>query len=168
MILVLGTYGQGGTEPKSLRALASQPPDVAPGGIAASGGRTTIYPSCCCGLEDWRSWLALFEDGPSPWLGHDPAPWVERSGDGFTIWADGGLGEPDSGPPERIVVPRSTLARELATIEATLNAFSARLGDVLSERGDVASATAIATWFRRTFVGPSRSVRFACARTPIR
>jgi hypothetical protein len=55
---------------------------VLPGGIRAidDESQLTIEPGCCCGLETWREWLNFAEGGNSPWLGHDPDPWVERKG----------------------------------------------------------------------------------------
>jgi hypothetical protein len=32
-------------------------------------------------------------EGGSPWLGHDPAPWVELSGNIVLVWSDGALSE---------------------------------------------------------------------------
>lgn len=46
---------------------------IAPGGIHFVGeNRTEIYPSCCCGLEDWREIKSELMIGHSPWMGHDP------------------------------------------------------------------------------------------------
>ena len=54
-------------------------------GFVVGGGlevcRTTdvvLTPSCCCGLETWREWIAFAEGGPAPWSGHDPDPYIER------------------------------------------------------------------------------------------
>jgi hypothetical protein len=55
---------------------------VLPGGIqVVCTGQDTISPSCCCGLETWREWIDFLKTGQSPWLGHDPSPWVEGLGD---------------------------------------------------------------------------------------
>jgi hypothetical protein len=66
---------------------------VLAGGIQAISGDTIISPSCCCGLERWRDWQDFLRSGSTPWLGHDPSPWIERVGDRVRIWSDGGLGE---------------------------------------------------------------------------
>jgi hypothetical protein len=63
------------------------------GGIQAISGDQTISPSCCCGLEGWRDWQNFVRTGHTPWLGHDPSPWIERVGDRVRIWSDGGLEE---------------------------------------------------------------------------
>lgn len=50
---------------------------ILPGGIQVISEEKVIAPSCCCGLETWREWVEFLETGESPWLGHDPSPWVE-------------------------------------------------------------------------------------------
>ena len=66
---------------------------VLPGGLQAVYNGELIQPSCCCGLETWREWYEFLETKHSPWLGHDPSPWVEWRDDKIRIWADGGLDE---------------------------------------------------------------------------
>jgi hypothetical protein len=63
-----------------------------PGGLQTSYGNQEINPGCCCGLETWREWEQVLKGG-SPWLGHDPAPWVELCGNAVRVWSDGGLNE---------------------------------------------------------------------------
>lgn len=58
---------------------------VLPGGIQVIDAQKTISPSCCCGLETWREWLDFLKTGKSPWLGHDPSPFVENWGDVIRI-----------------------------------------------------------------------------------
>lgn len=50
------------------------------GGLIAAKSDFRLYPSCCCGIDDWRGWLEVKRDGPSPWMGHDPGPWIDTSG----------------------------------------------------------------------------------------
>jgi len=38
---------------------------------------TTLSPTCCCGLEDWRDWLTLLDTGQAVWWGHSPDGHVE-------------------------------------------------------------------------------------------
>ncbi|MFC9246099.1 hypothetical protein ACFT7S_19465 [Streptomyces sp. NPDC057136] len=39
----------------------------------------TFLPGCCDGLEDWRDWHQLIDDGGALWFGHDPvSPVAER------------------------------------------------------------------------------------------
>ena len=64
---------------------------VLPGGLQASWRDQEINPSCCCGLENWREWDRFLSGGAQPWLGHDPAPWVEADGNLIRVWSDGGL-----------------------------------------------------------------------------
>jgi hypothetical protein len=98
------------------------------GGLAASDGHLTIYPSCCCGLESWREWLTLLSNSGSPWLGHDPSPWVEARQDQFLVWADGGLGE-KSDPTMVIAFTRFELSEALVRVQLDLQAFRDRLSE---------------------------------------
>jgi hypothetical protein len=62
------------------------------GGIQAVFNDRVISPSCCCGLEGWREWQHFLKTGETPWLGHDPSPWLEQVDGVIRIWSDGGLG----------------------------------------------------------------------------
>jgi hypothetical protein len=96
---------------------------ILPGGLQTSLGDQEINPSCCCGLECWREWERVLEGG-SPWLGHDPAPWVELSGDVVRIWSDGGLDEaPDA---FSIALERPHFQAELDRAAQELRAFLER------------------------------------------
>jgi hypothetical protein len=53
MVAALCTYG-GPKDHRDLAALAGQFPSVAPGGLEVTDEATTVFPSCCCGLEGWR------------------------------------------------------------------------------------------------------------------
>lgn len=92
--LVVGTLATWGRDAEawSAQALEKEFPSAVPGGIAAVDGETLIGPSCCCGLEDWRQWLEVLATGRSPWMGHDPTPFVKIQADQVCIWADGGFG----------------------------------------------------------------------------
>jgi hypothetical protein len=94
-----------------------------PGGLVAKHGKTEIFPSCCCGLESWREWVDMLKGNSSPWLGHDPSPFVEPVAEGFRVWPDGGLGEqvPDIGTS--VLFTREQLSTELSRIETDLAAF---------------------------------------------
>ncbi len=75
-----------------LRQILKEKSLVLPGGIqVVCQKRGTISPSCCCGLETWREWIDVLKTGTSPWLGHDPSPWVEIQGDVVRVWSDGGI-----------------------------------------------------------------------------
>jgi hypothetical protein len=92
-----------------------------PGGVQASLGECEINPSCCCGLEEWRSWSRCLASGESPWMGHDPAPRIEWSGASVRVWSDGGLSEaPDA---FAIVFERRQFVAELERVERELRAF---------------------------------------------
>jgi hypothetical protein len=92
--LIVGTLATWGREKDdwSIEALERDFPIAVPGGFAAVEQGRVIGPSCCCGLETWRQWLDVLNTRRSPWMGHDPSPFVEIREDRVNIWADGGLG----------------------------------------------------------------------------
>ncbi|NEQ68301.1 MAG: hypothetical protein F6K21_22930 [Symploca sp. SIO2D2] len=95
---------------------------VLPGGIQViSEGKKPISPSCCGGLETWREWIDFLQTGDSPWLGHDPSPWMENQGYFIRIWSDGGM-EPAKNA-FYIDVSRSDFERGLRQVEQELQAF---------------------------------------------
>ncbi|MFI0721519.1 hypothetical protein [Streptomyces sp. NPDC021224] len=72
-----------------IRGLLETEKILAPGGLRLHDTATgvSVLPGCCCGLEDWREWLAV-PDGASPWLGHDPSPHVEHAPGLVRVWPD--------------------------------------------------------------------------------
>jgi hypothetical protein len=95
---------------------------VLAGGIQAIFEGQVISPSCCCGLEGWREWQSFLKTGETPWLGHDPSPWLERVDGMIRIWSDGGL----DGSIEnafKIEVKRPTFERALQSVEQDLSGF---------------------------------------------
>ena len=95
---------------------------ILPGGIQSVFGDQIIDPSCCCGLETWREWQAILTTGHSPWLGHDPSPWVEANNEQIRIWSDGGLGESTQNAL-RIDISRSTFRQTVQNVEQDLQNF---------------------------------------------
>lgn len=93
---------------------------ILPGGLVVAHGDLVIEPSCCCGLEDWRDWEQALT-GQSPWLGHDPAPWVEVSGSTVCVWADGA--EDAATDTYAISFERAHFETELARAGTHLRAF---------------------------------------------
>ena len=92
------------------------------GGLQAIYGDKLIHPGCCCGLETWRDWQDFLTTDKSPWLGHDPYPWLESHGDFVRIWSDGGA--------DRIIlnsfhidVYKSALRGALKVVEQDLQDF---------------------------------------------
>ncbi len=112
---------------------------VLPGGIQliCEEQDTTISPSCCCGLETWREWIDFLQTGQSPWLGHDPSPWVERQGNVVRIWSDGGI-EPASSATH-IDVSRFQFQKALTVVEQDLQAFLFSIESWAQEIGFVES-----------------------------
>lgn len=62
----------------------------ASGGLRVVDGSTgvTLLPGCCSGLEDWRGVYAVLDGAGSPFLGHDPDPVVDRSGESVRLVVD--------------------------------------------------------------------------------
>lgn len=104
-----------------LTALPSDATRVLAGGLMARKGDFVIEPSCCCGLEDWREWYLLLDGRGWPWLGHDPAPWVEAKDGQFVLHTDKGE------QAETLTVPADELAAALDRARADLEAFAASL-----------------------------------------
>jgi hypothetical protein len=94
---------------------------VLPGGIEVISEGMSIPPSCCCGLEGWRDWILFLETGDSPWLGHDPSPWIENQGGNILVWSDGGMESARN--TFYIEVPRPHFKRVLTLVERELQAF---------------------------------------------
>jgi hypothetical protein len=107
---------------------------ILPGGIQVVFGDRFISPSCCCGLERWREWQDFLRTGQSPWLGHDPSPWVERQGDLVCIWSDGGLSGSIQNP-FHIEVSYSIFQERLRRVERDLQSFLLCLGRWVQEIG---------------------------------
>jgi hypothetical protein len=92
------------------------------GGLQVNDGSNRIItPSCCCGLETWRDWIEFLSTGESPWLGHDPNPWVEKVNDNLIrVWADEGGGF-------FIDFDRSTFELKLSEVQQDLADFLVRI-----------------------------------------
>lgn len=108
---------------------------IAPGGlrIRDTTSGIAVDPGCCCGLENWRDWLDVAHGG-TPWLGHDPSPWIEQAGQTVLIWPDGGersatppgppIGIPAIELPELIGVAHHQLRDFLGLIEPWAEALN--------------------------------------------
>jgi hypothetical protein len=101
VLAVIATYGDDDSAadaPALIQRMITSECLIAPGGLRVrdTGTGVTVNPGCCCGLEDWREWQDV-ASGTSPWLGHDPAPWIEHLGQAIRVWPDGEPGEPPVG-----------------------------------------------------------------------
>lgn len=94
---------------------------VLPGGLQARSADKVINPSCCCGLERWRDWLRFLKTGGSPWLGHDPSPWVEKVGGLIRVWSD------KKAKAFHIDFEPSKFEAELSKVQQDLSEFLARI-----------------------------------------
>lgn len=133
-----------------LRAVSTADSLVLPGGLAFEddAGRL-ITPGCCAGLETWRECSSVPSKGGSPWMGHDPAPWIEDTGEVLRVWADGGLSALQQ-DEFYIDFRRDELAFQLRRVEADLQAFLGRLRSWAQEH-DPARAAAFAARFDQMF-----------------
>jgi hypothetical protein len=100
---------------------------ILPGGIEASCSGARISPGCCCGLEGWREWHTFLNTGDSPWLGHDPDPWIERVEEEVVIWSAGAMSE----APDRFSIgfDLTHFQAELRRVETDLKAFLVRVAE---------------------------------------
>jgi hypothetical protein len=120
----------GGSARRVLERLSQKRRTVLPGGVRVrDGAGSVVEPGCCCGVEEWRQWLAVTDGETSPWMGHDPWGWVEHEADGLRVCsAPEEGGEQVHGPATATVcIPRAELPRLLAGIEADVRAFLPRL-----------------------------------------
>ncbi|MFD3536975.1 hypothetical protein [Streptomyces sp. NPDC058664] len=99
----------------------------AAGGLRVTEDSTGVafLPGCCDGLEDWRDWHRLVDDGGMLGFGHDPvSPVAERVGDTVRLTADAGR----SGSPV-IELSVAELRHLLSGAERDLTDFLALAAD---------------------------------------
>ena len=65
---------------------------VLAGGIVARKGDFVLLPGCCSGIETWSDWRGIKKNGHSPWMGHDPDPWIDTSGERAVLYEAFGKG----------------------------------------------------------------------------
>jgi hypothetical protein len=118
---------------------------IASGGLRATDHRFELLPSCCCGLEGWREWYRVKPGGSSPWLGHDPNPWVDCRGEAAVLWTD------DDGDGVSLTVPFDSVGYALIIVEDMLESFVLRLENWVAREAPAASGfpEAFATAFVR-------------------
>lgn len=150
VLLQLATYNRGRQlVPLQPAELVSAESLVLPGGLQATNGTQVISPSCCCGLEGWPEWRYALEDGTSPWMGHDPFPWLEQQEGQFQLWPDEITPERPPGTPIRFT--QAELEAQLSGVPGMLGGFLARVREVLLACAP-ADAEVLAARFDRTFV----------------
>ena len=92
-----------------------------PGGLQVISADKVINTGCCCGLEMWRNWSRFLKTGQSPWLGHDPSPWIEKRKNLICVWSD------RKGKTFHIDFERSKFEAELSKVQQDLSGFLARI-----------------------------------------
>jgi hypothetical protein len=102
---------------------------VVGGGLMFRDDDFCVEPSCCCGLEGWREWAAVKKGGQSPWMGHDPMPWIDCTGDAAIVWTD------DQKSAQSVTVSYQAIqdalnvaARDLADFAERLRSWGASTG----------------------------------------
>ena len=94
---------------------------ILPGGLQVRSADKVIDPGCCCGLEMWRNWSRFLKTGQSPWLGHDPSPWIEKRKNLICVWSD------RKGKIFHIDFELSKFKAELNKVQQDLSGFLARI-----------------------------------------
>lgn len=125
-IIVAYSHDLPDTAQEAARLIAEGGCTAAPGGLIARADGSELVPGCCCGLEGWRDWYAIRPSGQSPWLGHDPGPYIECRAAEALLWPD----EPDTPrkhPMTPIVVSYPEFDAALAEADARLTGFLDRL-----------------------------------------
>ena len=115
-----------------------------PGGVVATDDASGIEvaPGCCAGLEQWHEWTDFLVDGQSPWLGHDPSPFLESVGGNVDICCE--QGEPTVSV--RLTLSLADFTQELAAVESHLRAFSPQARKWADEMIPSHAARLIARW----------------------
>lgn len=121
------------------------------GGLAARSATVAVYPGCCAFLNEWREWHRLLEGQGSPWLGHDPSPWVERWSGSFYAWPDEWQFDRRRRSTSTVRFSRGRLAEALRQVERDLKDFVAVLTDYV-QRNVPESAASIAAAVSDTIV----------------
>ncbi len=134
----------------TLRAMARKVDEegwlIAPGGLRATDLDFELLPSCCCGLEGWRGWYGVEQGGSSPWLGHDPNPYIDCRGEAAVLWTD------DTGDGVSLTVPYDSIGHSLILVEDMLQSFVRRLERWVAREAPAASGFPDA--FAKAFVHP--------------
>jgi hypothetical protein len=107
---------------ESLAVAIRKAKPLLPGGVLAvdDDTRDEIAPGCCAGLEQWRGWVDFLDHGQSPWLGHDPTPYLVARDDTIELCCDEG----DDPSRTRFSMSRAHYAAQLLQVERDLRSFA--------------------------------------------
>ncbi|MFD8754452.1 hypothetical protein ACFV0O_26205 [Kitasatospora sp. NPDC059577] len=112
--------------------------------VADTSSGVDFLPGCCDGLEDWRDWQRLVDDGGLLGFGHEPvSPIAERFGDTVRLTVNA----EQTGSPV-MELPVAELRRLLADVERDLADFLALAAHWASEYLPDRSATVTAALAR--------------------
>ena len=59
-----------------------------PGGLVFNNDKSILYPSCCAEFQDWSNNICEIKQKNSPWMGHDPTPYIEFLNTSFLVLSD--------------------------------------------------------------------------------
>lgn len=159
-VVALAQYGNGSGNGLSgmdkdvlISIITRRDSSVIAGGIAviAENPEDSIFPGCCCGLEDWREWLSFQEGGCSPWMGHDPSPVFEKTDQGpIKFWWDGELDGTKPNESPDLEMEEAVFADNLKQIERDLLGFLDVL-KVWTEHENIAEAKQLIEKVDQTF-----------------
>ncbi len=155
VVAIIASYGKDlpGSARQAADLIADSACPAVAGGLIARDGDFELVPGCCCGLESWRDWYGVRPGGHSPWLGHDPGPYLECGSERVTLWPD----EPDTNrkvPMRSLTVSYPEFEAALAGAAERMAGFVPRLEDWALEAD--AWSEGLAEGFRKSFrVEPS-------------
>lgn len=126
-------YGGEQFKPETLNEavdyLLNEESAILAGGLVAIKSDFKLFPGCCCGIENWRAWRSIKKGGYSPWLGHDPDPWIDTTGDAAVLHKD--LEEESAS----IEVDYDELRYALDKVEKDFHEFLSTMNKWLKEEG---------------------------------
>ena len=117
---------------EAIDLLGEVEPFTIDGGLMIRAGDFVVEPGCCGVLSDWRGWVDLAPGALTPWMGHDPAPWVQTAPEVALIHADGGTENDRPVDGEHVRVSYAEIAEALAAAVGELEGFQGRLEDWLA------------------------------------
>ncbi|MDZ4776622.1 MAG: hypothetical protein SGJ23_07535 [Alphaproteobacteria bacterium] len=135
---------------ETVELLGVAEPFTVDGGLRVRHGDFVLEPSCCGVLSDWRGWEGLEPGALTPWMGHDPAPWVATNADAAVIYLDGGAENDRPTTSEHVRVSYVEIAAALAKAVADLEGFQKRLEAWLARHAP--GNTTLGPHFRDMFV----------------
>ena len=154
---VLTRYNLGVDVPSNIQEalnlmIAHEDNFIAPGGLIARENTFILFPGCCCGLEAWREWGQLHQGANSPWLGHDPDPWIDISNE-IPILHNG-----NSAAPKQLKTTYEDIKSAFEKSEKELEAFTKNFESYL-RRQELGKVDVFIRKFRNSFYVDTKAVQ---------